>query len=233
MQLVADPGVFPPAPPSDLDHASVIAAHDWAAFDQVEEMNNHWDRPGWAGNTRAYYWMLTFPGATALIDHARQCQSALSHLSLDSIDEDGLHVTLGRIGRVGEITERQLDVLAATASARVAEAFTLHAIPLTASRGAVRYSVAPWTPVLRLHASLAAVGTSLGLPMRQPTSILRPHLGIAYCNRPLSARAVRDAIRPLRDLDAAAASVQQVQLVELRREGHNYRWDVVHTLALR
>ncbi|MFF4735861.1 2'-5' RNA ligase family protein [Streptomyces sp. NPDC001262] len=233
MQLVADPGVFPPTPPSNLDDASAIVAHEWAAFGQVEEMKNHWDRPGWTAGTRAYYWMLTFPDAPALINHARHCQSALRHLDLDDIKEDGLHLTLGRIGRVGEIALEQLDVLAAAVSIRAPEAFTLHAIPLTASRGAVRYSVAPWTPILRLHAVLAAVGTSLGLSLRQPTSVLRPHLGISYCNRRLSARTVRDAVRPLRDLAAAEVPVHQVRLVELRREGHSYQWKTIHALALR
>lgn len=233
MQLVADPGVFPPAPPSDPDDASVIVAHDWAAFDQVEEMTNHWDRPGWSSNTRAYYWMLTFPDAPALIDQARLCQSALSHLSLDEVDEDGLHVTLGRIGRTDEISEAQLEALIAAASNNALEAFALHAVPLTASRGAVRYSVVPWTPILHLHAALATAGAESGLPPRKPTSILRPHLGIAYCNRPIPAQRVREAVRPLRDLDAVEVPVQQVQLVELRREGRTYSWDVVHPLALR
>ncbi|MFB7630443.1 2'-5' RNA ligase family protein [Streptomyces sp. NPDC056149] len=233
MQLLADPGVFPCEPPSDPNDASAIATHDWAAFSQVEEMTNHWDRPGWTDDTRAYYWMLTFPSATPLIDHARRCQDALRHLNLDDIDDDGLHLTLGRIGNVQEVSEEQLDILAGIASASLPAEFALNAIPLTASRGAVRYSVAPWTPVLQLHEALAAAGASVGLPMKQPTSILRPHLGIAYCNRPLPAPTVRDAIRPLRDLPATQVSVRQVHLVELRREERRYRWEIVHTLELR
>ncbi|MET7713778.1 2'-5' RNA ligase family protein [Streptomyces sp. NPDC005407] len=233
MQLLADPTAFPPDPPSDPDDAPAIVAHDWEAFNAVEEMNNHWNRPGWANNTRAYYWMLTFPGARALIDQTRQCQGALSHLRLDNVDDDGLHVTLGRIARVGEASHEQLKGLAATAAKSMPDAFTFHAIPLTASRGAIRYSIAPWTTILTVHATLTAAGANSGLPMSKPTSILRPHLGIAYCNRSMPARIVRDAVQPLRDLEPVEVPVRHVQLVELRRENHAYRWNVVHSLALR
>ncbi len=41
--------------PADLSDPAVIAAHDQAAFDAVETMVDHWDRPGWTAQTRAYY----------------------------------------------------------------------------------------------------------------------------------------------------------------------------------
>ncbi|MFE3638133.1 2'-5' RNA ligase family protein [Streptomyces sp. NPDC059168] len=211
----------------------MIAEHDWAAFDAVEEMKDHWDRPGWTSSTRAYYWMLTFPDAVPLIEHAGQCQKELRHLAFDDIDADGLHLTLGRIGRVDEIDSGHLDRLIAKAHERRPECFTLRAVPLTASRGAIRYSVAPWTPVLHLHEALSAVSAESGIPPRKPTSLLRPHLGIAYCNRPIPADVVREAIRPLRGLDAVDVPVRRARLVELRREDRAYRWQVVHSLELR
>ncbi|MGW2702330.1 2'-5' RNA ligase family protein [Streptomyces sp. NPDC001340] len=196
-------------------------------------MKDHWDRPGWTSSTRAYYWMLTFPDATPLIDHAGRCQKELRHLAFDDIDADGLHLTLGRIGRIDEIDPGHVDRLVAKAHERRPESFTLRAVPLTASRGAIRYSVAPWTPVIQMHEALSAAGTESGIPPRKPTSLFRPHLGIAYCNRPISADIVRDAIRPLREFDAVDALVQKVRLVELRREGQAYRWQVIHSLELR
>ncbi|MGK5496727.1 2'-5' RNA ligase family protein [Streptomyces sp. URMC 125] len=211
----------------------MIAAHDWAAFGTVREMADHWDRPGWNAATRAYYWMLTFPDAPSLIDRSRQCQNALRHLGFDDVDEDGLHLTLGRIGPVGEVRAGRLDSLVAAARERHLGAFTLRAVPLTASRGAIRYSVAPWTPVVELHAALSATGADTGLPLRRPTSALRPHISIAYCNRRVSADTVRDALRPLRGTEAVEVPVGRVDLVELRREGRAYRWEVIHELALR
>lgn len=232
MLLTANSNAFPPAPPGSIDDPQVIAAHDWAAFDTVRQMKNHWDRPGWTETTRAYYWMLSFQNVPELLKQARFSQQELQHLQFDAIDEHGLHLTLGRIGRAEEVTSRQLDELCAVASNGLPPAFDLSAIPMTASRGAIRYSVAPWTPLIALHASLAAMGERYGLPFRKPTSVLRPHVGIAYCNRIVDANAVRDAIRPLRDLPSVTVPIEHVELVELRREERAYRWRTLHVLPM-
>ncbi|WP_327356349.1 2'-5' RNA ligase family protein [Streptomyces sp. NBC_01304] len=196
-------------------------------------MTNHWDRPGWTSSTRAYYWMLTFPDADLLIDQARHCQKELRPLGFDDVDEDALHLTLGRIGTVEQVAPGQLHRLIAAAHAARPEAFNLRAVPLTASRGAIRYSVAPWISTIDLHAALSRAGSVVGLSPKKPTSALRPHIGIAYSNRRMPAHLVRDAVLPLRALDSVTVPVRRVQLVELRREGHTYRWDVIHELELR
>ncbi|MEV6723571.1 2'-5' RNA ligase family protein [Streptomyces xanthochromogenes] len=232
MQLTTDPGVFPPSPPPSTTDPTVIAAHDWAAFAAVQKMTNHWDRPGWTEHTRAYYWMLTLPEDAPLVGHMQQCQHALASLRFDDIAADGLHLTLGRIGLVEDVTAGHLDRLAAAAQGRAPERFTLRAIPLAASRGAIRYSVAPWTPLINLHQMLGAVGAESGLPFRKPSALLRPHIGLAYANRPLPADQVRAALRPLRDLDTVGVPFQQLHLVELRREGRAYRWRTVHSVNL-
>lgn len=231
--LAIDARAFPPALPPDPNDPCVVSAHDWDAFAAVDEMVNHWDRPGWTSATRAYYWMLTFRDAIPLISQARHCQRELRHLDFDEIDEDGFHLTLGRIGLVNDVSSQQLERLIANVLKRGIERFTLQAIPLTASRGAIRYTIAPWHPVLQLHAALAAAGIESGLPMDKPTTSLRPHVGLAYCNQTMPAREVRAAILPLRGLDAVEMDVHQAQLVELRREHRAYRWQVVHTLPLR
>ena len=233
MTLAPDPRPFPPAAPADLTDPRVVSAHDWDAFATVDAMVNHWERPGWTDTTRAYYWMLTFPDAQALISQARHCQRELRHLGFDEIDEDGFHLTLGRIGLIHQISPHQLERLVANALERTIPAFALQAIPLTASRGAIRYSIAPWDPVLRLHTALAAVGTEFGVPLDKPTTGMRPHVGIAYCNRSIPAHEVRTAILPLRDLDPVELDVHHVELVELWREHRAYRWQAVHSLALR
>ncbi|OAR22204.1 hypothetical protein A8W25_29275 [Streptomyces sp. ERV7] len=232
MQLTVDSGAFPPSPPPSTTDPAVIAAHDWAAFDAVEKMADHWERPGWSGDTQAYYWMLTIPEESPLVSHMRQCQQALAHFGFDNIAPDGLHLTLGRIGLVGEISGDRLDRLTAAAQQTVPERFTLRAIPLTASRGAIRYSVAPWMPILDLYQMLHQVGAHHGLPFRKPAAVFRPHLGIAYSNRTLPADGVRAALRTLRELDPVDIVVEQVHLVVLRREERAYRWNVARTLHL-
>ncbi|WP_345945079.1 2'-5' RNA ligase family protein [Streptomyces albus subsp. chlorinus] len=232
MLLTHDTSAFPPAPPPDLDDPQVIAAHDWAAFDRVEEMSNHWDRRGWTPSTRAYYWMLGFPADSALAEHAQQCQDEIRNLHFDPIDAGGLHLTLGRIGTIEDVSLGELNALLAAVAEMSTDRFRLQAVPMTASRGAVRYSIAPWTPVLDLHARLSAAGARCRLPLRKPTSVLRPHIGIAYCNRAADARMVRETIRPLRGMDCVSVPVDHLHLVEMRREDRAYRWRVIDQVNL-
>lgn len=231
MYLKTDPRAFPAVPPPCCDDPVQVAEHDWAAFTSLPEMANHWNRPGWSPATRAYYWMLTFPDAADLIEMTRECQHALRHLEFDMVPTDGLHLTLARIGSSDTISFGQLDQLAGTVQGSTT-AFNLQVIPISGSSGAIRFSIAPWTPLVRLHASLSAAGTKLGMAPHKPTSIFRPHVGIGYCNRRMSADIVRDAVQPLRTLAAVDVPVGQVDIVELRREERTYRWRPMGALNL-
>ncbi|MFJ7237455.1 2'-5' RNA ligase family protein [Streptomyces olivaceus] len=232
IQLSTDPAAFPARPPADLSDPAVIAAHDQAAFDAVETMVDHWDRPGWTAQTRAYYWMLTFPDSPAPADLALRCQRHLAPLGLDPVPGDGLHVTLTRVGSVAALPQSRLDDVAGAAAPLLPAAFRLRAVPLAGSRGAVRLTVAPWGPVLALHAALSESMARLGLTPRKPTALFRPHVSLAYNNRPRPAAPVIEAVTALRSLSPVELHVQDVRLVELRREGRAYRWDVVKSLPL-
>ncbi|MEZ7004903.1 2'-5' RNA ligase family protein [Streptomyces sp. AD55] len=230
--LSADPAAFPARPPADLSDPATIAAHDQAAFDAVETMVDHWDRPGWTAQTRAYYWMLTFPGSPALIDLARHCQQELAPLVLDPVPDDGLHITLTRVGSAATLPLSRLDDVISAATPLLPAAFRLRAVPLAGSRGAVRLTVTPWAPVLTLHEVLSESMTPLGLPPRKPTALFRPHLSLAYNNRSRPAAPIIEAVTTLRDLPPVDLHVQEVQLVELRREERAYRWDVIKSVPL-
>ncbi|MFC7306839.1 2'-5' RNA ligase family protein [Streptomyces monticola] len=232
MRLESDPSAFPSALPPSTTDPKVIAEHDWAAFGELEKMTNHWDRPGWTPSTRAYYWMLTFPDAAALADLAQDCQTKLKHLRFDDIAPEGLHLTLGRIGLVDQIPATHPELLAAAVHDSAPSAFALDAIPLTASRGALRFSVAPWDPVVALHETLSHITAKAGSSLRRPTSALRPHIGISYCNRPIAASTVRESLRPLRSLPSAEVPVEHIRIVELRREDRAYRWRTLHSVRL-
>ncbi|MEV3853709.1 2'-5' RNA ligase family protein [Streptomyces sp. NPDC050095] len=228
--LRTDPSAFPPAPPADPYDAEVIAAHDWAAFSALDELTDHWARPGWADGNRAYYWMLTFPDSehpelAALAEH---CQQALTPLGLDPVPLDGLHITVARVGTRNNVSPRKLKRIVEEAIPRLPDAFTARAIPLAGSRGAVRFTVAPWAPLIQLHASLLSAPSAPS--PHKPTSSFRPHLSIAYNNRARSAEAVVSAASDLRHEAAAQLPVNAVVLVELRRNGRKYEWDVLDTL---
>ncbi|MFJ4689491.1 2'-5' RNA ligase family protein [Streptomyces sp. NPDC088789] len=222
---------FPATAPTDPAAPRAILDNDWSAFTALTRMTDHWDRPGWTPSHRAYYWMLLprTPDLTAL---TRRCQQHLVPLRLDPIPDDGLHITLSKIGNRTDVTPEQVAGLARTVAEHVPRAFTLSAHPLTGSRGAVRYSLTPWTPLLHLHTLLDAAARHHGLPTARPTAHFRPHLGIAYNNRERDARPVIDAVAELRTLPALPLSIGRAELVELRREGRTYRWNLLHTAHL-
>ncbi|WP_309228155.1 2'-5' RNA ligase family protein [Streptomyces lunaelactis] len=232
VRLMPHPASFPADPPPDPDSAWAVATHDWHAFDEVTSMVNHWDRPSWRPGRRAVYWLITF-STPLLIDHARQCQEAIRHLGFDAIGMRSLHLTLGRIGLSDALSRSQLTSLAAAVRRYcLPPEFPLSAIPMTASRGAVRYSVAPWTPVITLHARLARASNTIGLPPMGGSRFVRPHLGIAYCNRSLPASEVRAAVEPLRLLPPVPLLVDRVQMVEMWRVEGAYHWQVLEEILL-
>ncbi|MEU4054008.1 2'-5' RNA ligase family protein [Streptomyces olivaceus] len=176
--------------------------------------------------------MLTFPASPAPAGLALRCQRHLAPLGLDPVPGDGLHVTLTRVGSVAALPQSRLDDVAGAAAPLLPAAFRLRAVPLAGSRGAVRLTVAPWGPVLALHAALSESMARLGLTPRKATALFRPHVSLAYNNRPRPAAPVIEAVTALRSLSPVELHVQDVRLVELRREGRAYRWDVVKSLPL-
>lgn len=235
-ELDVYPGAFPHRPPADLDSPELLVDHDWRAFSAVEQMTNHWDRPGWTEGHRAYYWMLTFPDDSDLRRRAKDCQDALAHLGMDPVPEDGLHVTLARIGRTELVSNGQVRLLADMAEQLALTTFRMAAHPLAGSRGAVRFTLAPWSPLVSLHAALSEIGQQVGAPGGKPTVAFRPHLGIQYSNRERPAAPVIESVARLRALQPVTLEISSVELVELwRTTGTSpaYRWHVVRSVPLR
>jgi 2'-5' RNA ligase len=230
--LTPDPTTFPVEPPRDLISADIVTAHDWAAFDSLDEMTDHWSRPAWSDGARAYYWLLAFRDVPVLNDLALHCQKELSPLGLDPVPSDWLHVTLARVGSPGDVDTAQLRQLVEKTTTMVPGDFAVRATPLAGSRGAVRLTLSPWEPLVRLHAALVAAGSAAGLEVKKPTSAFRPHLSLAYNNRRREAAPVIQAVTSLRSLPPVELIVTDVQLVELRRRGTEYRWEALETVPL-
>ncbi|MER6913885.1 2'-5' RNA ligase family protein [Streptomyces sp. NPDC000594] len=222
---------FPADPPADPDDPESILGNDWTAFTTLQQMGDHWDRPGWPPGHRAYYWML-LPHSPQLTALTRHCQDHLAPFALDLVPDDGLHITMAKIGNRTDVATHRLDALARTVAADPPPAFDVLAHPLTGSRGAVRYSLTPWSPLICVHAALTQATRQHGLPGGRPTTGFRPHLGIGYHNRHRAARPLIDAVAELRGLRPALLRAERVDLVELRRENAGYRWDVLHTVPL-
>ncbi|NEA55333.1 2'-5' RNA ligase family protein [Streptomyces sp. SID13666] len=226
---------FPVDPPASLSDPQTITDHEWRAFSALSEMNDHWDRPGWSASTRRYYWFLTTEHSPEIAQLAVQCQQPLPRHTFDRVPSDGLHVTIARIGDARQVDKQTLQDLADAARLRCHDvpSFTLQAIPIAGSRGAVRMSLAPWEPLLALHEAVDTACTDIGVHEGRSPQDFRPHLGVAYCNRTMDAERVRERIQPLRALPPQVLDVREVHLVELRRENRAYRWDVAHTIPLR
>lgn len=109
-----------------------------------------------------------------------------------------------------------------------AKPFDLTVGPLSGSRSSIRFSVAPWGPLLDLHQLCRPFGSVVERRKRSSAARFRPHLGIAYSNIDRTAVEIVDAIAELR----AAVRVNEVELLVLRREDHAYRWGTDAVLAL-
>ncbi|MFJ1551629.1 2'-5' RNA ligase family protein [Streptomyces sp. NPDC088246] len=234
-RLMVDERAFPSAPPSDLDDPEVIVGHDWEAFAAVSRMTDHWARQGWPDGGRVYYWMLTFPDCAALVSRAQQCQHALAHPGMDPVPADGLHVTMARIGDTAHVPAARIHHLVALAERLALKSFSVLAHPLAGSRGAVRFTLTPWTPLVRLHAELSAHTRQAGVPGGMPTAAFRPHLGIQYSNRDQLAAPVIEGVAQLRCLPPVPRDITSVDLVELYRTDlprRSCQWEVLHRFFL-
>lgn len=216
---------FPGAPPADPDDPASVAQHDQTAFEQVEQMLCHWDRP----HRRSYHWMITLDQEPRAIELSQCCQAILPEDGLDLIPPESLHLTVRRFGYVDEVPVGKLDTAVATVREHCqgASPFRLSLLPLAGSPGALRLSVAPWSPLLSLH---RAVSAASGYDEVDPLSLYRPHVGVAYSSRVQPPGPFVAAARDARSLPSAKIAISELRLVELYRADHQYRWRVLERL---
>jgi 2'-5' RNA ligase superfamily len=179
---------FPARQPSLPEDPAATRDNDWRTFQALPGMEDHWPRPGWTPGRRSWHWMLAVDD-DPVRQLARHCQDVLGTSPigerLDPVPLDALHVTLGRIGFTDEIDQATALAAATEAASACADlsAFPVEVGPLAGSRGALRFSLAPWTPLLTVHERLTrATGRVLGDRCVMDTDAFRPHLSIAYAH---------------------------------------------------
>ncbi|WBC00116.1 2'-5' RNA ligase family protein [Solwaraspora sp. WMMA2080] len=164
------------------------------------------------------------PALTAMAAHCQEQLRDLPHLDL--VPTASLHITMQRLAFTDEAAP---DVAAAVVNdvRRRCVGFSPIPIeigPLAGSPGAVRFSVGPPEPVRRLRdlirESIAEVCGPAALPERAGGFV--PHVSIAYHNTSADAQSLIRRVASLRHLRPVAAVIQSADLVELRREGHQY-----------
>lgn len=223
---------FPPETPGSLRDREAIVANDWNAFLALNTVESHWDRAPWPKGARRLYWYLTFEAEADLIRLARACQRGISDLEFDSVPDNGLHLTMLRLGPAEEFAASRLARVVAKAEGLCAdiEPFDIEVGPLSGSAGAARLSVTPWNDLDRLHRALyEAASAEFQLVERPP---FRPHVGIAYGNRRRPTREVIPSIAKQRGRASVLVPVNVVRLVELRREGQTYLWEPIASIQL-
>lgn len=227
---------FPPTLPDNLDNPAAIREHDWQAFRSLTHMASHWQRPGWTDGRRSYHWLVDCSQSEAVRQLAEACQAQLDEDAFDLVPLDSLHVTLGRVGFTDEITKADALAVAREAIPQCAALppFKLTIGPLAGSRGALRFTVAPWVPLMAAHDQLAAAtGAVLGERAVMDGRSFRPHLSIAYAHTDdVPVASLVPVLERLRELPAVAVEVCSIELVELRRDGQAYRYDELMSLLL-
>jgi 2'-5' RNA ligase len=206
---------------------------DWHRFQQLTQLTNHWQRPGWTDGRTSYHWLLTLNDESELRALAQQCQANLRDLPmLDQVPLDTLHLTLQRVGFADEVDSTQLQQVIDMARQSCADLapFVLHIGWLAGSEGAIRFTALPVEPVVNLRHAVRETLTYVACPTTDQTiesAAFWPHVSIAYCNVSTPAKPIVERVAPLRVLASAKVNVCTVDLVELRRNNRVYRWEVI------
>jgi 2'-5' RNA ligase len=178
------------------------AEAEWQQFQKVENMANHWDRPGWTGGRRSYHWMITFENAPEVKALAAACQAELADLAdLDLVPLDYLHVTIQGLGFTDEVSFAEIQDIRTAIESRAAQLspFAVEVGPLAGSPGAVRLSVTPHESVRAIHRLIAAAASrNPGVPASRIRSsdAFVPHASVAYSSSSAPAADDRAGTKP-------------------------------------
>ncbi|WP_084487689.1 2'-5' RNA ligase family protein [Nocardia sienata] len=214
-----------------MPNSKNAAATDGAAV--PNQLRNHWTKPlGLVG----YYWFLTFEDSAPLRSAVGECHSRLAFSQYDPTPLESLHLTVGRIGKSGELSPERIHATQAGARRELGEMnpFELTIGALRRVPAALILDVKSAGNIDKLRAKLGA-GTTVAVsesdapPLRHP-----PHVTVAYSNS--------DGIAPL-EVDEAVAKVNrrlrmvrvqvsEVSMVMLHRRRAMYSWDLLERIPL-
>ncbi|MFF0491979.1 2'-5' RNA ligase family protein [Nocardia sp. NPDC004068] len=183
-----------------------------------------------------YYWFLTFEHALELHAAVKGCQRHIDPDLFDLMPTSGLHLTVDRIARVGEITPEHLDAIAAAAvlTCQAQHPLALRLAHVTSLRGAIGFIVTPADAVRALRDRVRAATLAIFPDAPVKMSASAPHITIAY---PASENASAVAASTATEIDAVIAPIEVVVteavLVWLKRGRRGYTWEVQARIPLR
>lgn len=197
------------------------------------QVRNHWMKPlGVVG----YYWFLTFEDSAPLRSAVRECQSRLTFPQYDPAPLESLHLTVGRIGKSGEVSPGRLHAIQAGARRGLGEMtpFELTIGALRRVPAALIFDVTPAGDIDELRVKLEAGTTGVasesdGPPLRHP-----PHVTVAYGNSDgIASPEVDEAVVAVNHrLRMVRVEVSAVSMVLLHRRRAMYSWDLIERIPL-
>lgn len=205
----------------------------WEGLLARERMVDHWSAHAWRpGERRLSFFLTLAPGP--LREEIVGLQASVHMPFLDPLAPDALHLTLQEIGQTDEVDPATVDALAREARRRLAglRPFALELEGVNAFDQAVVLQVFGWPPVVTVRRALRdAIAAVLGPPGGSEQRF-HPHLSLAYANGPGEVAGVVGQVAALRDAHVGMWTVESVDLVDLRREGHAYAWDLRHRVPI-
>lgn len=205
----------------------------WDGLLAREHMADHWSSHAWRRGERRLSFFLT-PAPGPLREEIVGLQGSLHLPFLDPLAPGALHLTLQEIGQTDEVDAATVDALAREARRRLGDLrpFALELEGVNAFDQAVVLQVFGWPPVVAVRRALRdAIATVLGAPSGTDERF-HPHLSLAYVNGPGEVAEVVGQVAALRDAHVGMWTVDSVDLVDLRREGHAYAWDLRHRVPI-
>ncbi|MEZ5087303.1 MAG: hypothetical protein R2722_13990 [Tessaracoccus sp.] len=196
-----------------------------------EQTTSHWWwRPGWSPETRYFTFHLTFAEEPALTSVAERYSGTLTSLAhVDPIPTPWLHLTMTGVGHTCDVSDEIVDALCDRVigdAANIAD----HQSPIIfdtlylGKDGLSLTGQAPeWLTQLRRRQE-EAVEELVGGPHNW--SRIRPHVSLAYFDGQIDEAALLHGMRES-GLDDIVITRPTVSLLELRRDGHLYRWCTV------
>jgi 2'-5' RNA ligase len=158
----------------------------------------------------------------------KRAQEAAAYPYYDHTPARGLHLTLGRIASVQNITPGQLAAIesAAVTACASMSCFEISTSDLAGTAGALGFNIAPSRPLLGLRDALRAA-TRLVCPAEAPAGPgYRPHITIAYANTDdvPAAGIIRTADALNAEARTVTIPVTEASLVLLERTRRSYTW---------
>ena len=196
----------------------------------VQTRNHWWWRPGWDVGARYYTWHLTFEHCHELHLLASRLRPALARHPVQDVIPDGwLHLTMTGIGFATDVTEAQLERIAAEVFDELpglpSGVLTLESV-LVADEG-VLMPARKQMWLMELSALQRRVVESV-VGHAEWDAPLWPHVSLSYASgvTPV-APLVADLQAVVPPQDTLAVARPRVTLMRINRDSRQYQWDIL------